>query len=190
MHHARNDTYTRSKPSSLATAFKSMDLFDKIDTPTEKQSRVKTSSGGIFSIIGLLIIAWLVLSEFYYYIFPERREHLVIDSMFDKQLEISFDITFHSIPCSSLGICIMDVTGEQQVHAEMLNHEIHKTRLDLQGNALHDEPIRENLGIINELFQYMRMDRAAEGCQVTGKLHLQKVSGLCLPSSLTQLQSF
>ena len=176
---SRNESYAPPKPSSLATAFKSMDLFDKIDTPIEKQSRVKTSSGGIFSIIGLLIISWLVLSEFYYYIFPDRREHLKVDSMYDTQLEISFDITFHSIPCSSLGICVMDVTGEQQVHAEKLNHEIHKTRLDLQGNPLHDEPIKEHLGIINELFQYMRMDRAAEGCKVTGHCTCKKYQ-VCL----------
>ena len=162
------DSYKSSQPSSLVTAFKSMDMFDKIDTPNERESRIKTESGGCFSIIGIFIILWLVLSETYYYIFPTRSEHLIIDNMYDKQLEIIFDITFHNIPCSSLGICIMDVTGEQQVHAEMLNHEIHKTRLSLDGEALHDEPIKEIPGIINELFQYMRMDRAAEGCRVEG----------------------
>eukprot|EP01084_Bolivina_argentea_P278515 475849_1 len=188
-----------------------------------------------FGTIGLLIIAWLVLTEFYHYIFPQRREHNIIDSMYDKQLEISFAITFHSISCPSFGVCIMDVAGEQQVHTEMLNHEIHKTRLDLHGNVLHDELTKEHPGIINEtiynefsyilnmfdtklklqnqynlsnvtiknqwsnmsetekrvfrndilrfndsiheLLQYVTMDRAAEGCRVTGKLHVQKVSG-------------
>eukprot|EP01084_Bolivina_argentea_P151948 265146_1 len=97
--------------------------------------------------------------------------------MFDQKLEISFDITFHRIPCSSLGICMMDVTGEQQIHADLLNHEITKTRLDLDGTPLHDEPIVEQLGIINELFKFMRMDTAQEGCRINGLLHVQKVSG-------------
>ena len=36
--------------------------------------------------------------------------------MYDKKLANSFDIAFPSIPCSSLGVDVMDVTGEQQVH--------------------------------------------------------------------------
>eukprot|EP01084_Bolivina_argentea_P003305 6206_1 len=166
-------TYKRHRPSSMATKFKSLDLFQKIDSPNEKESRVRTESGGCLSIIGIALIAWLVLSQLYYYIFPLRREHLIVDKMYDKKLDIRFDITFHSIPCSSLGVDVMDVTGEQQVH---VNQDVTKQRLDLQGNKL-GKAVNEKNGIESMLFQYMRMDRSAEGCRVTGQLHIQKVSG-------------
>ena len=171
--HTTTSSYKQHRPSSLQTAFKSMDMFPKIDTPTEKESRVRTESGGCLSIIGLAIISWLGLSQLYYYTFPPRLEHLVVDKSYDKKLDINFDITFHSIPCSSLGVDIMDVTGEQQVH---VNQDITKQRLDLNGYPL-GEPVNERNGIEQMLFQYMRMDRSAEGCRVNGKLHIQKVSG-------------
>ena len=123
-------SYTQHRPSSISTKFKQLDLFTKIDTPNETESRVRTESGGCLSVIGIAIITWLVLSQFYYFLFPERREHLKVDRNYDKKLDISFDIEFHSIPCSSLGVDVMDATGEHQVH---VNQDITKQRLDLNG---------------------------------------------------------
>ena len=52
-------------------------------------------------------------------------------SMFEVEVETSFDITFHSIPCGSLRICVMDATGKREVHGSIDNNDIRKTRLDL-----------------------------------------------------------
>jgi len=168
-----NDNFSPSGGPSYLKTFKNLDMFPKMDTPTEKESRVRTESGGVLSICGLAVIAWLVLSQVFYYIFPETEEHLVVDTMFDKKLDIHFDITFHSIPCGSLGVDVMDVTGEQQL---MVKQEVMKQRLDLEGNIL-GKAVNERHGFDTILFQYMRMDRKQEGCRVTGNLHIQKVSG-------------
>ena len=146
-----NDNPSRSSAPSYMKKFKSLDMFPKMDTPTEQESRVRTESGGFLSICGLAFIAWLVLSQLFYYIFPEVEQHLVVDTMFDKKLDIRFDITFHSIPCGSLGVDVMDVTGEQQVH---VNQDITKQRLDLQGRSL-GKAVNERNGIESMLFQYV-----------------------------------
>lgn len=144
----------------------------------------------IASIITLSLIAWLVLSQTYYYFFPLTHEHLIVDKMFDKKLEITFDIEFHRIPCNSLGVDVMDVTGEQQLHVEQ---DITKTRIDYSGNALRDQNLAhldaerrqnndqltiEQLMGFGDMFKHLRMDDThKEGCRVRGNLHLQKVNG-------------
>mmetsp|Transcript_30452 Transcript_30452/g.37361 ORF Transcript_30452/g.37361 Transcript_30452/m.37361 type:complete len:378 (-) Transcript_30452:55-1188(-) len=165
---------------------KSFDLFPKFkdkDINEIRISSIKTNFGGFYSVIGLIIIFWICFQEIYGFIFPKREEHLIIDKSFQKKLNIKFDIEFHSIPCNSLGIDVMDVTGEQQVH---VNQDIKTIRLDMNGKPLrhqnkpyhhpkHTNPMQQ---IQAQLFEGLRLDTEThEGCRVMGDLHVQRVSG-------------
>ena len=87
----------------------------------------------IDSMIGIWIIIWILLQEIYLFVFPERNERLVIDKSFQKKLNIKFDIVFHALPCNSLGIDIMDVTGEQEHH---VNSGIKTFTIDKYSNLI------------------------------------------------------
>ena len=119
----------------LVSAFKSLDLFPKVATQIdEKPTLIKgTSFGGALSIPVVIVLCWLTLSEVYHYIWPPLMETMLVDNQFNERMEIEIDIEFPRIACESVGIDLMDVTGEQQVH---VNQRIIKRRLDYDGNTL------------------------------------------------------
>lgn len=133
----RRSEQTEKSEQNIST-FKNLDFFTKIKSNSikDKENRIQTTFGGLISIFGLLLITWLILCETYYFIFPNRTEHLIVDKMFNEKLNIKFDIEFNAIACNALAIDVMDITGEQQLH---VGKEITKQRLDINGNKIGNE---------------------------------------------------
>lgn len=85
------------------------------------------------SIITILLIVWLVVSETWWWFETEVVETMDVNQARNAELRISFDITFPSVPCSMLSINAEDVTGQQH---EGLLHNIFKRRVNADGSAV------------------------------------------------------
>ncbi|ETO10225.1 hypothetical protein RFI_27153 [Reticulomyxa filosa] len=91
----------------VSETIKQLDLFPKFETETETAQRVQTQFGGMVSVVVSCLIAWLVMSELYFYLFPKAKEELIVDTMFDSKLHIHIDIEFPRIPCVCMYVCIL-----------------------------------------------------------------------------------
>ncbi|PWW78760.1 DUF1692-domain-containing protein [Tuber magnatum] len=95
-------------------------------TKTVEDARIRTTSGGIVTLVSLCVVFILVIGEFREYRRIQVLPELVVDKTRGEQLPISLNITFPHIPCELLTLDVMDVSGEQQ---SSITHGIHLTRL-------------------------------------------------------------
>jgi hypothetical protein len=102
--------------------------FTRLDafTKTVEDARVRTTSGGIVTIISLLTILWLAWGEWADYRRVTVRPELIVDKGRGEKMEISMNITFPRVPCELLTLDVMDVSGELQMG---VSHGISKVRL-------------------------------------------------------------
>lgn len=90
----------------------------------------------VVTIISTVLIVWLVISEFAYYLEPDVRPELKVDTTRGQKMKISFDITFHHVPCAYMGVDAMDASGEHQLSVD---HNIFKIRLGADGRQIATE---------------------------------------------------
>ncbi|KAL5121270.1 ER-derived vesicles protein erv46 [Pleosporales sp. CAS-2024a] len=102
--------------------------FNRLDafTKTVEDARVRTTSGGVVTIVSLMVIIWLTWGEWADYRRVTLRPELVVDKGRGERMEISMNITFPRIPCELMTLDVMDVSGELQVG---VTHGINKVRL-------------------------------------------------------------
>ncbi|KAK9456123.1 endoplasmic reticulum vesicle transporter-domain-containing protein [Dipodascopsis uninucleata] len=110
-------------------------------TKTVEDARVRTTSGGIVTIVSVVAIILLIVSEWNDYRRIENRPILVVDNTRGERMEINLNITFPSIPCEIITLDVMDVSGEQQ---QEVSHGIAKTRLDQNGNVISSQILQLN----------------------------------------------
>lgn len=89
----------------------SFDAFAK----TVEDARIKTASGGIITLICVLITLILIRNEYIDYTTIITRPELVVDRDINKQLDINLDISFINLPCDLISVDLLDVTGDQQL---------------------------------------------------------------------------
>lgn len=116
---SHDDPHNKKKNKISLETF---DLYQKVQ-PDEV---VKTTSGATVSVVSLIIVVILLLSELKGVVFPNHQEHMVVDPIIEAKVRINFDISFPSLPCSDVNMDAMDVAGEQQ---NGIDHDIIKTRL-------------------------------------------------------------
>ncbi|VEU22652.1 DEKNAAC103432 [Brettanomyces naardenensis] len=104
---------------------------------TLDDARVKTTSGGILTLICMFTILILLFNEYGDYKTIVIRPELVVDRDQDNKLDINLDITFPKMPCDMLAMDIMDLTGDIQV--DLLNGGFTRIRLDQEGNEISEE---------------------------------------------------
>jgi endoplasmic reticulum-Golgi intermediate compartment protein 3 len=89
--------------------FRTFDVFQK----TVEEARIRTSSGGLVTLISGCIIFWLVLLELYDWRRIVVRDQLIVDRtrgtpaeeetlIAGERLDIRMNITFPRIPCASM----------------------------------------------------------------------------------------
>ncbi|KAH7368296.1 endoplasmic reticulum vesicle transporter-domain-containing protein [Plectosphaerella cucumerina] len=108
--------------------------FTRLDafTKTVDEARIRTSSGGVITIVSLLVVFWLAWGEWADYRRIVIRPELVVDKGRGEKMEIHLNITFPKMPCELLTLDIMDVSGEQQ-HSIM--HGVNKVRLQSRADG-------------------------------------------------------
>jgi len=106
-----------------------MDLYPKaID-----EFRTKTVSGSIVSIISILVMMVLFFSELVYYFKTDTTDNLYINTTRAQSLSVSFDITFHNLPCKLLSLDVFDDTGSPQKNAM---HNLFKHKISVDGSRV------------------------------------------------------
>lgn len=111
----------------------SLDAFAK----TVEDARVKTASGGLITMVCVLIVLLLVRNEYYEYTSVVIRPELVVDRDINKKLDINMDITFPDIPCGVLSLDILDVTGD--VHLDIVQSGFEVFRVLQLGEQIKDD---------------------------------------------------
>ncbi|EMG46335.1 hypothetical protein G210_3426, partial [Candida maltosa Xu316] len=101
----------------------SLDAFAK----TVEDARIKTTSGGIITLICILITLILIRNEYLDYTTIITRPELVVDRDINKQLDINLDISFINLPCDMISVDLLDVTGDQQLN--IIDSGLKKIRL-------------------------------------------------------------
>ena len=124
--------------SWLTDKLKSIDAFPK----ALDDFRVKTSTGGVVSIISMTLMMMLLVSELVYYMRPKTVDHLFVASNAQNTLRVVFDVTFPSISCNLISIDAVDDMGKP---IEGSWHDIFKHSITDEGIYILDIFI----GIIN-----------------------------------------
>ena len=102
--------------------------FTRLDafTKTVEDARVRTTSGGVVTIVSLLVVFWLTWGEWADYRRVTVRPELVVDKGRGERMEIALNVTIPRVPCELLTLDVMDVSGELQMG---VTHGINKVRL-------------------------------------------------------------
>ncbi|EPE04730.1 endoplasmic reticulum-golgi family intermediate compartment protein 3 [Ophiostoma piceae UAMH 11346] len=102
--------------------------FTRLDafTKTVEDARIRTTSGGIVTIVSLIVVLYLAWGEWLDYRRIIVHPELIVDKGRGERMEIHLNITFPKIPCELLTLDVMDVSGEQQ-HG--VQHGVRKVRL-------------------------------------------------------------
>lgn len=124
-----------SKPKLL-----SLDAFAK----TVEDAKVKTASGGIITLVCVLVVLLLIRNEYSEYTLVVNRPELVVDRDVNRKLDINIDITFPNLPCDLVTLDILDVSGDTQ--ADVLKSGFEKYRLIPSSNeeVLDNAPVLRN----------------------------------------------
>ncbi|KAK9362133.1 endoplasmic reticulum vesicle transporter-domain-containing protein [Lipomyces starkeyi] len=112
-----------------------LNTFDAF-TKTVEDARVRTTSGGVVTIVATVVIVLLIVSEWSDYRRIVNRPELIVDKTRGERMNINLNITFPAIPCEILTLDVMDVSGEQQTE---ITHGIVKTRLNDDGSVISTE---------------------------------------------------
>lgn len=108
----------------------SFDAFAK----TLDERKIKTSTGGIITIVCILTTFVLLWNEYLDYNTIVLRPELVVDRDRNNKLPINLDIVFPQMPCDLLTLDVMDLTGT--VNIDVFSQGFTKIRLDKNGNQI------------------------------------------------------
>jgi len=116
------------------SAVKRFDLYGKV----HDDYKIKTQSGGLISLVSMIIMALLFLSELRSYLQVEIIDHIVVDTTLNQKLPIGLNITFPHLRCDEVSVDTVDSTGENQVD---IAGTLTKLNLDLSGAPSKGDPV-------------------------------------------------
>lgn len=130
--------------ASLFRRFRNFDIYT-FNKPIEDY-RVKTSFGGIVTLVSLSLIVLLFIAELTSYLSIEVTEMLFVDSTSAEQrVDINFDIAFHKLSCDLISVDVMSLSGENQ---DSIEDDIFKQRLDSTGaEILESKPEKQSVNV-------------------------------------------
>jgi hypothetical protein len=133
---------------------KKFDVYSKV----HEDYRVHTRSGGMVSLLSMLAMLLLFLTEFCGYLSPEVVDHIIVDTTLDEKLPIGVNITFPSLPCGDVYVDTID--SRKEAHA------------DVHG-SMQKTVINPDWSIGQEL----DADKNGTGCRIHGDIIVGKISG-------------
>ncbi|CAK8997820.1 Probable endoplasmic reticulum-Golgi intermediate compartment protein 3 [Durusdinium trenchii] len=115
---------------ALLAQLRELDAFPK----TLEDFRVRTQSGGIISLAGVVVIGLLVLTQAWSFAWTRQAsEDVVVDDTLHERMGIHFDIEFGNLECSRIAVEAVDAVGTVQ---SMARHAVFKLPLDAAGRAV------------------------------------------------------
>lgn len=176
----------RRRKSALKVV-REFDAFPKVEEDCAKP----TTRGGTLSILSLSVIAFLVVSEFFYYRGTEIRYKYAVDVEMEKQLLITLDLTV-AMECRHLGADLVDHAGESRQLNDVIKMESVGFELtELQASVLRaKQKLQERFNhakavgdlTIIEGIRNIQMPRGGEeggggACRLHGSFPVKKVAG-------------
>lgn len=136
--------------------------------------------GAFVSIISMVIICWLLVSEILVYCRDDIKTNMFVDQAKDLDkthatIRINMDIIVPKIPCAIVSVDAQDVMGS---HIIDISGNLHKIRLDPQGTV-----VKGSLENPSEIAHgaptpdYDPMEQKGEGCHLQGYITVKKVPG-------------
>jgi len=89
-----------------------------IFTKYKDEAIIRTTSGGLVSIIGAILMALLFFSELHDFVSPHATSRVTVDDSAPYKLLINFDITLDRMPCEGFGVDALDSAGDVQLEVE------------------------------------------------------------------------
>ena len=136
-----NAYHIKAMGKGRAPSLFSFDAFAK----TLDDRKIKTSTGGIITILCVITTFILLYNEYEDYNRIVLRPELVVDRDRDQKLDINLDISFPAMPCDLLSLDIMDLTGDVQF--DLLKSGFTKIRLDSNGGEIEELKLDANENI-------------------------------------------
>ncbi|CDW55645.1 Endoplasmic reticulum-Golgi intermediate compartm ent protein 3 [Trichuris trichiura] len=98
----------------LRSIFQKVRRFDAYSKPLE-DCRVRTLSGGAVTVVCVILMVVLFVSQLKSYLSTEIVEELFVDTTVgDEHLKINFDILFPALDCQFISVDAMDIAGQLQ----------------------------------------------------------------------------
>lgn len=137
-----------SSSRSRADYLRSID----IRSPISSEFRIRTLSGASLSLFTFFLAIHLIYFEYKYNLYSYIVDHVhVVDQQSDG-LEVSFDITFHHIPCALLAADANDPTGQgQSFHIDDKSHRVYKGRITTKDGKVTAKGIKSQLRLGNTI---------------------------------------
>ncbi|CAN3372673.1 hypothetical protein DIURU_004838 [Diutina rugosa] len=135
----------------------SIDAFAK----TVEDARIRTTSGGIITLICVILVLVLINNEYADYTTVITRPDLVVDRDINRKLKINLDISFPNIPCDLLSLDITDQTGDSSL--DLLQQGFQKFRLTKDGEGNIKDEIKDSDS--NFVNVHLDVDELAKGGQ-------------------------
>jgi len=102
-----------------------------------KEFRVYTLQGAVLSVVTVLFILYLVVTEVYFNFQVILHERVHVNATSPRGLEMEFDISFHDLSCSHVNIDAADPTGQpQSLHLDS-DHHVWKHRFRASADGKH-----------------------------------------------------
>lgn len=100
-----------------------------------KEFQVHTASGAVLSVVTVLIVLYLLVTELYFNFQVTLQERVYVNETSPNGVEFEFDLTLHSVPCSIVNIDANDVAGQSQsLHLDQTHHVWkHRVKYDEEG---------------------------------------------------------
>ena len=123
----------------MSSSLRKLDIFPKFDSKFEQDAREKTVIGALFSVIALILIGFLVVSELSYFWSVQEKHELFVDTDVGGDLDITINITFPGVPCDLITIDAVDSFGEfqQDMDKKTTKHRVDGDSLQLIEQAPH-----------------------------------------------------
>lgn len=162
----------RSARAGTPTARLVRDAISKIDFwPKQKADiRTRSRSGAVASIVGMVVLLLLFISETYFYMSPIREDSLMVDTSFtDERVTFRFDLGFFELTCDEV---VIDLIDQQGIH---LGED---AGLDYAKTPVNPDQLK-GMGILRRFKKGWLGGWSSDkkGCRVLGTAKLRKVKG-------------
>jgi len=115
-----------NKEGNVLTQLKRFDVYSKV----HDDYRIKTQSGGLISLVSIIIMAVLFITELNNYLTVEVVDHIIVDTTLNQKLPIGLNITFPHLRCDEVSVDTVDSMGDNQVD---IAGDLTKLNLDARG---------------------------------------------------------
>lgn len=141
-------------------SFKGLDLHPKL----RGEFSEKTRTGGVVSLVTLVVMVYLFVSQLVMYWSPRVVETMSVDDSRSDALVLNFDIRFPTMPCALISLDVMDLAGQ---HQQDVMHNVFKRRIDMNGKPF-DESQRNKLGQSATTVEHLDGSGSGSGASVSG----------------------